>query len=48
MIWRKAVPTFARLLASDLAEMVATISRHRPAMAGDTTPCFNKQDGVMP
>ena len=39
LVWRKAVPTFARLLASDLAETVATISRDWPAMA---TSCFNK------
>lgn len=34
-IWRKAVPTFARLLASDLAETVATISRDWSVVTGD-------------
>jgi hypothetical protein len=33
-IWRKAVPTFARLLAVPSREMVATISRDWPATAG--------------
>lgn len=34
MIWRQAVPTFARLLATSRREIVATISRDWPAVAG--------------
>jgi len=36
------------LLASELAETVATTSRDVQQWQATPMPCFNKQDGVMP